>query len=36
LHCNHNGRNLGLGEVREYKRGGKKIREEKRRGRRGV
>jgi len=27
---------LGLGEVREYKRGGKKIREEKRRGRRGV
>jgi len=27
---------LGLGEVREYRRGGKKIREEKRRGRRGV
>jgi len=27
---------LGLEEVREYRRGGKKIREEKRRGRRGV
>ena len=35
-YCNHNGRRLGLGEVRGCRRSSKKIREVEKRGRRGV